>query len=206
MDYGTLKTTLASYLHRDDLTATIPTFITLAQARMSHDLDLTSMHAVDTLTVTAATNEVTLPVDFLEMLSLRIPDEGGYRLLQQRSLAGNSQVLDNGGATGEPVFYARYGNVIELTPVPSASTTLNIIYKKRFTAFSLDADTDDVLTYTPNIYIYGAMLEAMPFLKDANAPWQEMYMGEVSRLNDLAYNSQWSGGPMQITNLGTDTP
>jgi hypothetical protein len=37
-DYATLQTTIANYLARSDLTATIPEFIRLAEDRLSRDL------------------------------------------------------------------------------------------------------------------------------------------------------------------------
>jgi hypothetical protein len=207
MDYGTLKTLLASYLHRDDLTATIPTFITLAQARLNHDIDLMSMHTTASLAVVASVKEIALPTDFLEMLSVRVPYEGGFRVVEQRSLAQNGQVFESQlGATGAPRYFARYGTTLEVSPLPEEATTLEIIYKQRLTPFVSDTDTDDMLTYNPNIYVYGAMLEAMPFLKDPNTKWQELYLGEVERLNEQNDDQQWSGGPIQIFNLGTDTP
>jgi hypothetical protein len=206
MNYAALKTTLASYLHRDDLTAMIPTFILLAQSRMSHDLEDPSMQTTATLDVMAAMKEVVLPSDFLELMSIRIPNSGGYKTLLQRTLVGNTAVLDNGGATGSPSSYARYGNILELTPIPDSDTTLEIVYRQRIAEFTEDTDTDTLLTVSPNIYIYGAMLEAMPFLSDPSQVWQSMYIGEVSRLNEIAYTSEWSGSPLEILNLGMETP
>lgn len=209
MNYGELKTLLASYLHRDDLTDQIPTFITLAQSRMNHDVDLTSLQSKDCVFVVKGQVEADLPTDFLEMLSLRIPFNGGFRLLQQKSLAQNSQVYETAsGATGSPLYYARYGNSIELSPTPDASTTLEIVYKQRLAALVNDTDTDELLTNHLNIYIYGAMLEASPFLMDDKRAqvWGGLYENEVKRINDFAEDAEWSGSPMQITNLGTDTP
>ena len=42
-DYATLQTTIASYLARNDLTATIPEFIRLAENRLSRDLRIRQM-------------------------------------------------------------------------------------------------------------------------------------------------------------------
>ncbi len=42
-DYTTLQATIASYLARSDLTATIPEFIRLAEDRLSRDLRIRQM-------------------------------------------------------------------------------------------------------------------------------------------------------------------
>jgi len=207
MDFATLKTILASYLHRDDLTDTIPTFIMLGQNRMSHDLKTMSMQTTATLSATAGTAEVALPTGTLRLHRVQIPHSGGTKALTQKSLTQNDQVYESaGGGSDTPIWYARYGTTLELSPIPAEDIDIEIIYSAKFTEFVNDTDTDDLLTDYPNIYIYAAMVEAMPFLKDQTKKWDEMYMGEVSRLNDLAYDDEWSGAPLQITNLGVDTP
>jgi len=209
MNYGELKTLIANYLHRDDLTSTIPTFVTLAQARLNHDIDLTSMQTTDTLTVTAGTTTVALPSDFLELLSIRIPYSGGKRTLQQRSLVQNSQIYESaGGSTAAPTYYARYGSTLELSPTPEADTTLEIVYKQKLAAFSADGDTDTLLTDNPNAYLYASLLEAALYIVDSdlsNAA-KGYYDIEIARLIDLNDKAEWSGAPIEQFNLGMDTP
>ena len=209
MDFGELKTRVANYLHRDDLTDTIPDFIEQAQARINHDIDTMSMDKAVSLTVTASIKEVTMPTDILELKSVRIPFAGGVRTLVQRSLVQNSQVLETtDGATAAPLFYARYGDILELTPIPESATTLEIIYKARLASFVDDTDTDFLLTNYPNIYVYASMLEAMPFLiaDQRVGIWRDFYKEEVTRINEIAFKEEWSGAPIRISNLGVNTP
>ena len=53
MDYATLKSNIAAFLARDDLTAQIPTFIDLAEARMSRELETRSQERRARATVPA---------------------------------------------------------------------------------------------------------------------------------------------------------
>ena len=215
MDYATLKTTVQNYLHRDDLDSgggqdvNVDTFIELGQARMNHDLDLMMMQTTASLVVTAATKEVTLPSDFLRVKSVRIPYSGGYRELQQASLQSSGRMLESAsGASGVPTQYARYGSVLELTPVPESTTTLEIVYVQRLAKFVDPTDTDEILTTYPNIYIYAAMTEAGPFIVDDKMAgrWRAYYKEEVDRLNELSEDAEWDGPLKQIQNLGIMTP
>jgi hypothetical protein len=210
MNYGTLKTNVANYLHRDDQAANIPGFILLGQARMSHDLEIPMMDGTESLAVTASVKEVALPETVLRIKSIRIPFSGGFRTLQLNSLVQNSQIYEGaGGATADPLYYARYGFTLELAPPPSADNTLSLIVKKRLVEFVEDTDTDDILTNYPNIYLYAAMLEASVFVEDSEriTTWKAYYDDEVFKLNEDAEDQLWSGAPMQIKpSMGVDTP
>ena len=210
MDYGTLKTTLESYLHRDDLTDLIPTFIQLAQSRMTRDLKTHLLQTTGTVSLTGGTATASLPSDYASLISIRVPWQGGVRTLQQHSLVQNAQVFEElQGSSGSPLYYAIYNNsTLEITPTPESSVDLQIIYQQRLAAFTLDADTDAILTQFPNIYIYASMLEAAPFIQDDDqiAKWGKFYQGEVDSLNKYSEDAQWSGAPMQIKSLGTSTP
>ena len=210
MNYAELKVTTASYLHRDDLTDSIPHLITLAQSRINHDLDITALHKSTYGMAVAGYGEVDLPDDCLSLMSVRIEHSGGYVGLEQRTLAQNVGVLEQrGGANGTPAYYSRYGNKLEVTPTPDADTTMIIFYKKRLTAFSEDSDTNDILTDHPNIYVYAVMLEADPFIMNDErvVVWKDLYMEEVTKINAAEFEYQWSGAPLKIASPnGGNTP
>ena len=66
-NYATLKTTIANYLARTDLTDQIPEFIRLAEDRLRRDLRIRPMLKVATASTTAGDATVSLPSDFLAM-------------------------------------------------------------------------------------------------------------------------------------------
>ena len=70
--YTNLKTEIANYLNRDDLTTNIDTFIDLAESRHAKDLRLREM-AVDTTTDTVAgTKHISLPAGFFELILVMV--------------------------------------------------------------------------------------------------------------------------------------
>ena len=210
MDYSTLKTTIASYLHRDDLTSTIPSFITLAQSRVNHDLDITALHESKYLFTATGYGEVSLPSDCLSIMALRLEHSGGYVGLEQYTLAQSAGVLEQrGGAKGTPKYFSRYGDKIELMPTPDDNATLILFYKKRLEAFVDNTDTNDILTNHPNLYIYATMLEAEPFIMsdDRLTVWKDLYMEEINKINESEHDLQWSGAPLKIISPnGGNTP
>lgn len=210
MNYGELKALLDGqngYLHRSDLTATIPSFITLAHARVNRDLNIPELESRATADVTAGDRYIALPDDVFFLRNIQISIAGGRQLLMQLSPA-QMDVLNSQIVSGEPTSYALYGNQIELQPTPESSATLEIVYQYRLAALSADTDTNDILTNYPNIYVYATMLEATPFIQadERAGMWHEYYKEERDRINDIGEDRRLSGSPLQIYNLGTSTP
>ena len=70
--YSDLKTSIANFLARDDLTSQIPDFITLAEARMSRELDTRSMEKRATATTVAGDGFISLPTDLREIRNVQL--------------------------------------------------------------------------------------------------------------------------------------
>ena len=79
--YTTLKSTIADYLARSDLTTQIPDFIRLAEERLRRDLRIRQMLKVATANTIADDSTVSLPSDFLAMKDLHL-DTTPVRVLQ----------------------------------------------------------------------------------------------------------------------------
>ena len=69
-NYSDLKTQVANYLGRSDLTSQIPTFISFAELRLSRDIRIRQMLKTATATMTGGDSTVGLPSDFLQMRDL----------------------------------------------------------------------------------------------------------------------------------------
>ena len=64
-NYTELKTAVANFLARSDLTDRIPEFIALAEARLSRELESRSQEKRANATLTANDEFVALPTDFV---------------------------------------------------------------------------------------------------------------------------------------------
>ena len=103
MNYGDLKSHFNDLLNRSDITAALTTrFIDQGIARIQRSLRTPLNEKLKNYTITAATSQVTLPTDFLEIISL-YKDE--YEL--QRITMNKYRELAANAYTGKPQFFVR---------------------------------------------------------------------------------------------------
>ena len=72
-DYMWLKDQVAAWMHRNDLTGSIPDHIYLAEVRIRTRLTERVQDVSGTIVTVAGTQTVALPTDFLAVKSLSIP-------------------------------------------------------------------------------------------------------------------------------------
>jgi len=70
--YAELKTSIANFLARDDLTNEIDDFIDLAESRISRELETRSQDTRTTLTTTADNAYVSLPSDMRTIRNVKV--------------------------------------------------------------------------------------------------------------------------------------
>ncbi len=66
--FSNLKSVIADYLARDDLTTQIPDFIRLAESRMDKELRVRELIKRATTSTTTGDDTVNLPTDFLGVI------------------------------------------------------------------------------------------------------------------------------------------
>lgn len=194
-DYASLQAAVSNWLHRSDLTAQIPDFIALAEARLSADLVARPMEISTTLTVTAGNAYVTLPSDMLEMTRLVLQSNPRLAL---KYASADELIADYPTDTpGQPVIFAVIGNQAQLAPVPDSGYTLELIYQQRIPALSNSSTTNWLITNWPNAYLYGALVAAQPFIvNDTRLPmFQQLYQQAVEGINGIDW---YSGSTMTV--------
>lgn len=70
--YSELQTAVANWLDRDDLTARIPEFISLAEARFNRDLRIRAMETKQTASTVADQRNYALPTNYLQMRNFQV--------------------------------------------------------------------------------------------------------------------------------------
>lgn len=193
--FGELKTALASWLHRTDLTAQIPDFITLIESQMSEDLTAKAMQATTTLSTIADSAYVDLPDDFKRAIRLTLTADpvGVLRFAAPEELSSEFRY----GDAAQPVLYTVIGTQLQLAPAPDAIYSLPLTYERRIPALSDDNPTNWLLTRSPNAYLFGALMMAQPYIvNDPRFPqFQAMYATAINGIN----NTDWhSGAQMRV--------
>lgn len=192
MDFGALKTTLDGWAKRTDLQPVYSSIVDLAQQRLNRDLRLSGMVQNATLTTTAGVESVALPADWLIGLSVDLEGTAlEYRTTEQ--LRG----MYPPAYSGRPAVFSVEGRALVLGPVPDSTYSLRARYYKRFEAFSLDTDTDYVLTNHSAVYLAACMVEIAAYTRDdaLAAFWEPRYQQAVAQVN----KSDGSAGVAGVT-------
>lgn len=192
--YSGLQTSLARWLSRDNLTAYIPDFISLCEAKFNRDLRIQNMEQRVTATLDEEYED--LPTDFAEMRSISITGAEGRTL--QYAPPEDLRLKYPDGTVGTPVLYTIIGTTIQFGPPPSGSFSMEMVYYKKFSALSASVTTNWMLTNAPDVYLYGSLAEAEPFIKnDARvALWKGLYEQAVSSVRDEDVRARHSGSPL----------
>lgn len=160
--YAELQAAAANWLVRADLTARIPEFITLAEARLSRVLRPRMAEVEQPLAGVVGSRFVSLPAGFAEALALWIELPTGRRALSfaEPALIGACSLR------GEPDAWSidRDKLAFERPCDQAYGFTLRMLAKF---ALSNAAPTNALLTEYPDVYLFATLCEAAPFLRDA---------------------------------------
>lgn len=198
-NYSDLKTTIASYLARTDLTAQIPDFIQLAETRLRRELRIRQMLKVATTTTTANDSTVELPSDYLQMRDLHV----NTNPIQTIEYVSPSNFYRNTWSTssGLPRQYTVLAQEFQFAPLPDSAYTLQMMYYAAPPYLSSTNSSNVFLANCPDLLLYGALGEAEPYLmNDARlATWAQLYDRGVTSLTVSDDQGEYGGSPLSIT-------
>ena len=196
--YAELKTSVADFLNRDDLTATIATFITLAESNINRDVRHWRMETRSTLDI--STQYTTLPTDWLEAGRITLQANGTSELSLTSSASLGTQRASNDDSSGIPTSYAINGSSLEVQPTPDGTYTADVLYTARTAALSDSNTTNWLLTYAPDVYLYGTLIHSAPYLKEDEraSTWAALYTAAVVRVNNASSRSTASGSGLRL--------
>jgi hypothetical protein len=197
--YSDLKTTVANYLARTDLTTQIPDFIRFAELRLRRELRIRQMLKTVTTTTTGGDSTVALPSDFLEARDFYVSTNP----IQPLTYASPAIFSRNTNTTqsGKPLNYTILASEFKLSPVPDTTYTLEMLYFAAPT-FMDDSNASNVfMSNAPDALLYGSLVEAEPYLmNDARVnTWGSLYDRAITTLTKSDESSQYSGVPLSMS-------
>ena len=194
MNYGQIKSHFQDLLNRSDITTALTTrFIDQSIARIQRQLRTPMSERVLEVTITSQTESMTLPSDFMEIISLYHSEYELERVSMRRyrELIGNV-------FTGKPQFFTRQAEKLLLYPQP-ADGKLVLYYHGEFPALSADSDENVLTQSAPDLVIYGALSFAADFYLDNRA---ELFEGRFNQflleLQEQANDQELQGGTQSI--------
>ena len=164
MTYAELKTAIAGYLNRSDLTTDIDTFIDNVEAELNRRLRTKDM--IKRATATADAQYLSVPSDWLEAINIEITSNNFSTLFQQSIESLDLYRQANNNITGQPAYFAMVDDTIELAPTPDTAYTLQLTYYGKIDALSDSNTTNFVSVSHPDVYLYGALKHASIYLME----------------------------------------
>ena len=287
-NYSELQTEVASWLDRSDLTAQIPAFIQLAEARINRKLRVRAMETVVQHTMVGLSKRIALPTDYLQMRGLKfssdkiatttlngeISDSVETIVLTSAAdftatgtiLIGTEQITYTGKSTntltgctraansttaalhvtastvdqiyttwtasatlstgvstlyvlkyvspeiltsvkagstsGVPSVYTMSAGHILFGPVPASYYTCEMVYYQKVPTLSDAAPTNWCLTANPDLFLYGSLVEAEPFLMNDQRVqvWGLGFNQGMTDLEEQDSKDQFSGSELRVYN------
>jgi hypothetical protein len=195
--YDELKTSIADFLNRDDLTSIIPDFITMAEAQMRRDVRHWRMERRSTANVDS--QYTALPQDFIEPIRVILLDDntstmelvGTFEISQLREAGANRQ--------GKPQFYTILDGSFEVFPTPDGTYSMELVYYADLPDLATNS-TNWLLTNYPDAYLYSSLAHSAPYLQEDMRlqTWSALYQAAISAINLESERAKSSGAGRRI--------
>lgn len=204
--YATLKTAIADFLNRDDLTSAIDNFIALAEAQINRDVRHWKMEKRASGQQSGGDEYMQIPADWIETIRFHVTDNGTspLDLISRKAMEDKRAGAED--ETGTPRYYTHADSQFQLYPTPSATTNTELLYYAKTTGLSASNTDNWLLLEAPDVYLYGALLHSAPYLGEDErvAVWAQMYSASVAQLNKSSEDARFSGSglTLKIKGLG----
>ena len=209
--YTTLVTACEEWLARTGdttLNSRVPDFITLAEAKFNRLLYFPQMEKRSYTTVTTSSSEpefITLPSDFQTMRRIRLSSVSGKPKLDfMTGTQADEYRYSIGNASSQPKYFTIFGTEIELIPTPDSNYTIEMVYRAKISGITSSNTSNWLLTLAPDLYLYGCLMEAAPYIKDDEriAIWASGMHNALDQLNQLGKKQAFNSGPLEIRSSG----
>lgn len=162
--YQELKDSINTWLNAPEIDQAIPTFISLAEAKFNRRIR-------DYRMVRRATAEIdqgyaAVPADWLQTVRFQLnttpivtleyvtPDQAAEERVRFVS-------------SGQTRFFTVIGKQFQFVPAPDGTIDGELTYYSKIPALSDETTSNWLLEVAPDAYLYGALMEAAPYLDDA---------------------------------------
>ena len=191
--YDELKSSIADFLNRDDLTSVIPDFITLAETGMNREVRHWRMEK--RANANLDTQYTALPNDFLEPIRMSLTTADTNTLEMVNAFQISNLRAQNLNTSGRPVNFAILDGSIEVFPTPDAVYSLEMLYYEKIDTLNSGNTSNWILSNFPDAYLYGALVHSAPYLaEDARTnTWAALYQKAINDINGESERSKTSG-------------
>lgn len=186
-DYDSLRASIANWLARADLSSAIPEFIQLAEARINRSLFV--RERMSEVSGTTVSGIIAVPSDLDRIISLRVTYGGAKRPIHPVPVDRNTDHV------GVAVGYSVIGNSIHVSG--SDDTDYTLTYYARLPALGDSAQQNWLILKDPSLYLYGALIEASPYLKndDRTVVWAQQFKAVLDDMQMSDEKARYGNAP-----------
>ena len=151
-------------------------FIDTVELRLSRELrNCPELYKHQTASLTIGDAYITKPSDLITMISFSLLSSASKRTaIEYRDVSFINEYWPTRSSTGTPKFYADWNDdVFVVAPTPSAALTIEMNYRKRFTALSSSNTTSWLTVNAYDLLLYGCLIEAAIY--DKNPQMMQLY-------------------------------
>ena len=192
-----LATAAANWLARSDLTARIPEFVALAEAKLNRTLRTPDMETTNA-TYSITGEYVAVPTGFLEVRNFYLNNTSKDVLVY---MDPDTQTEYFGASSNTPKYFAVVGGNFRFGPVPAATTSSTLVYYKSLTTVSTGGSAVNwLLTAHPDVYLYATLMEAAGYIQDDSRVqlWASAYGAAVEQVRSQGSRQRWGGNSMAV--------
>lgn len=190
-----MQTAVANWLHRDDLTTIVPDLITVGEKRIFRTVRSREMETV--LTGTIASGVIPVPSDYLS-LKFAYLTTTPVSPLKKSSASQIYTEYPLRSSSGTPVSIAREGSNFIFGPYPSTVEDIGGVYYAKPT--SIDTSANALFLANPDLYLFAALCEAAPFIKDDPRieVWEAKFSNLLKDIKKQEADEYASGGGLTV--------
>jgi hypothetical protein len=180
--YPTLLTAVGDYLARSDLSTFTPNFVQNFEERFFRDSENWGSWMESALSVTITNNVAAVPASYLGLRVAYIAGNYAQPLKRVTLEQLYSRYPRGRGTSGTACFMARNGANFEFGPENVSGTLTGTMFAKptvlrSYTTGGADAVAHFLIVNAPDLLLYGALLEAEPFIQrdERLSVWKSAY-------------------------------
>jgi hypothetical protein len=191
--YSELQAAVGNWLDHSLFAARIPEFIALFEAAANRRLRVREQEAATALT--PSSGAAALPADYLAWR--RVTWTGSPRVELQYVHPSYLQAAYPSTPSARPRVFSIEGSVLKIRPVDA--TALEFDYFQKIPALSAGAATNWLLAAHPDLYLFGALVEAEMFgVNDERAPLWKARRDEIFDEIEKLSNKTRGAGAMRV--------
>ncbi len=204
--YSELKTAIADWTARDDLTSYIDNFIDLAETYLKRAPSLPRLPEIGGVrgnitrlsgSLSTSANTLDLPADYLDSYRLTLTSNGVTGVM--RYVDPTQLSIYQRDAAGLPRWYT-ISDKIEFDRTPDSTYAYELSYFPKVTALSASNTTNWILTDYPDVYLAAALFHAFRFTQDdaTSKDWLDQYKVAAWSASETYRQGRVNQGPISV--------